>query len=106
MTPRQCGLPARYVSRAVALAVLCAETSMCRIKTRIQAASSEDEEKSDGPRKDLSVSALLVSILKEEGIAGYYRGFAATMLNTFSMRAPPLIHIPCSAHANSQYHFP
>lgn len=25
-------------------------------------------------------------ILKEEGIAGYYRGFGATMLNTFSMR--------------------
>lgn len=31
--------------------------------------------------------ALLLSILKEEGIAGYYRGFTATMINTFSMRA-------------------
>ena len=31
--------------------------------------------------------ALLKRILKEEGIAGFYRGFGATMLNTFSMRA-------------------
>ena len=31
--------------------------------------------------------ALLKRILKEEGIAGFYRGFSATMLNTFSMRA-------------------
>jgi hypothetical protein len=32
------------------------------------------------------VRALLKRILKEEGIAGFYRGFGATMLNTFSMR--------------------
>jgi len=29
---------------------------------------------------------VLLKILKEEGLAGWYRGFAATMLNTFSMR--------------------
>jgi Mitochondrial carrier protein len=32
------------------------------------------------------VRALLKYILKEEGISGFYRGFGATMLNTFSMR--------------------
>ena len=29
-------------------------------------------------------------ILAEEGVAGFYRGFGATMLNTFSMRTPVL----------------
>jgi len=32
------------------------------------------------------VRTLLKRILKEEGFAGFYRGFCATMLNTFSMR--------------------
>jgi solute carrier family 25 (peroxisomal adenine nucleotide transporter), member 17 len=31
--------------------------------------------------------SMLLRILKEEGVAGWYSGFAATMLNTFSMRA-------------------
>ncbi|KZT67458.1 mitochondrial carrier [Daedalea quercina L-15889] len=48
-------------------------------KTRIQAAT-------EGNGERLSVKAILLRILKEEGIAGYYRGFAATMLNTFSMQ--------------------
>jgi hypothetical protein len=30
--------------------------------------------------------SMLLRILKDEGIAGWYSGFAATMLNTFSMR--------------------
>ena len=47
-----------------------------RVKTRIQADSSNG----------CSVRALLKRILEEEGIAGFYRGFGATMLNTFSMR--------------------
>jgi len=46
------------------------------IKTRIQADSANGR----------SVRALLKRILKEEGIAGFYRGFCATMLNTFSMQ--------------------
>jgi hypothetical protein len=46
------------------------------IKTRIQADSANAR----------SVRALLKHILKEEGIAGFYRGFGATMLNTFSMQ--------------------
>jgi len=47
-----------------------------RVKTRIQADSANGR----------SVRALLKRILKEEGFAGFYRGFGATMLNTFSMR--------------------
>ncbi|KAH9953900.1 mitochondrial carrier domain-containing protein [Russula dissimulans] len=46
------------------------------IKTRIQADSANGR----------SIRALLKRILKEEGIAGLYRGFGATMLNTFSMQ--------------------
>ncbi|KAI0255043.1 adenine nucleotide transporter [Lactifluus subvellereus] len=46
------------------------------VKTRIQADSSNGR----------SVRALLKRIFKEEGIAGFYRGFGATMLNTFSMQ--------------------
>jgi len=49
------------------------------VKTRIQAAT-------EGNEKKLSIKSLLLRILKEEGIAGYYRGFIATMLNTFSMQ--------------------
>lgn len=51
------------------------------VKTRIQASSS-----GKGKGKDASISALLVRILKEEGISGYYKGFGASMLNTFSMQ--------------------
>jgi hypothetical protein len=52
-----------------------------RVKTRIQADSANGR----------SVRALLKRILKEEGITGFYRGFGATMLNTFSMRTPFLL---------------
>lgn len=55
------------------------------MKTRIQAASdASDEEK-------LSILGILERILREEGVMGYYRGFLATMLNTFSMRKPCLL---------------
>jgi len=47
-----------------------------RVKTRIQADSANER----------SVRTLLKRILKEEGFSGFYRGFGATMLNTFSMR--------------------
>ncbi|KAH9928375.1 mitochondrial carrier domain-containing protein [Fomitopsis serialis] len=50
------------------------------VKTRIQAATEGNE------KEKLSIKSLLLRILKEEGIAGYYRGFIATMLNTFSMQ--------------------
>jgi len=46
------------------------------VKTRIQADTGRSR----------SVRALLLHILREEGITGFYRGFGATMLNTFSMR--------------------
>lgn len=53
-----------------------------RVKTRIQASHADRD-----PAERLAVLPLLLRILKREGVAGYYRGFAATMLNTFSMRA-------------------
>lgn len=53
------------------------------VKTRIQAT---DDKKGKGKAKALSVSALLVKILQDEGLGGYYKGFGASMLNTFSMR--------------------
>ncbi|KAL1666845.1 mitochondrial carrier domain-containing protein [Schizophyllum commune] len=51
-------------------------------KTRIQALPS------DGPKTQADVSMLrvLLRVYKREGIMGWYRGFAATMLNTFSMQ--------------------
>ena len=62
----------------------CADT-IIRAKTRIQAASSDAKGK--GKRKaQLSILGMLLRILKEEGFVGWYKGFAATMLNTFSMR--------------------
>ncbi|KAF7316676.1 hypothetical protein HMN09_00400500 [Mycena chlorophos] len=48
-------------------------------KTQIQASNSKRKD-------DLSMLAVLVRIFKREGIAGYYKGFWATMLNTFSQQ--------------------
>ncbi|KAI0067295.1 mitochondrial carrier [Artomyces pyxidatus] len=53
------------------------------IKTRIQAAHTED---ADEDLSELSVTSLALKIIKEDGFLGLYRGFAATMLNTFSMQ--------------------
>ena len=55
-----------------------------RAKTRIQAATSDS--KKGSKKAQLSMLSMLLRILKEEGIVGWYKGFAATMLNTFSMR--------------------
>lgn len=52
----------------------------CSAKTRIQALP-----KSKG-NDDPSMFALIIRIFKREGLAALYRGFGATMLNTFSMR--------------------
>ncbi|KIP10493.1 hypothetical protein PHLGIDRAFT_231750 [Phlebiopsis gigantea 11061_1 CR5-6] len=49
-------------------------------KTRLQAYHATKE------REPPSLVALLKQIYEEEGIAGYYKGFLATMLNTFSMQ--------------------
>ncbi|TRM64334.1 mitochondrial carrier domain-containing protein [Schizophyllum amplum] len=51
-------------------------------KTRIQALPS------DGPKTkaDVSMLRVLLRVYKSEGIMGWYRGFAATMINTFSMQ--------------------
>ncbi|PPQ64597.1 hypothetical protein CVT26_001995 [Gymnopilus dilepis] len=52
-------------------------------KTRIQALPSDAK----GKGKDqLSMTSVLLRIYKQEGILGLYRGFGATMLNTFSMQ--------------------
>ena len=53
------------------------------VKTRIQASTGEGREK-------LSLVSVILRILREDGFAGYYRGFMATMINTFSMRTFPL----------------
>ncbi|KAJ3554712.1 hypothetical protein NM688_g2959 [Phlebia brevispora] len=47
------------------------------VKTRLQAAH--------GVRR-ASIISVLLEIIKKEGFGGYYRGFGATMLNTFSMQ--------------------
>ncbi|THH08596.1 hypothetical protein EW145_g2595 [Phellinidium pouzarii] len=52
------------------------------VKTRIQAASASTK----GRDRKLSLAALLLRILREEGISGFYSGFGANMLNTFSTR--------------------
>ncbi|KDQ56972.1 hypothetical protein JAAARDRAFT_131413 [Jaapia argillacea MUCL 33604] len=50
------------------------------VKTRIQA----DAKASEG--HDLAISSVILRIFKDEGFWGFYRGFTATMLNTFSMQ--------------------
>ncbi|KAG8748100.1 ADP/ATP carrier protein [Ceratobasidium sp. 414] len=58
-------------------------------KTRIQATGSSGKDKK-GKGKDgsdrLSILPLLLRILKEEGVKGYYGGFGASMANTFFMQ--------------------
>ncbi|KAG8736590.1 ADP/ATP carrier protein [Ceratobasidium sp. 428] len=58
-------------------------------KTRIQATGSSGRDKK-GKGKDgldrLSILPLLLRILKEEGVKGYYGGFGASMANTFFMQ--------------------
>lgn len=56
---------------------------MFSAKTRIQA--SDEDAKGKG-KKPLSMTSVLIDIFKKEGLLGWYDGFAATMLNTFSMR--------------------
>jgi len=55
------------------------------------------------------VRALLKRILQEEGITGFYRGFGATMLNTFSMRtsffSPPFPSLPTKRPATEYAYF-
>jgi hypothetical protein len=58
--------------------------TLCRAKTRIQAIPADGKGKGKDNRSMLSV---LLRIYKKEGVFGLYRGFGATMLNTFSMRA-------------------
>lgn len=55
-----------------------------RAKTRIQALPSNVKGKN---KEGLSMLSVLLRVYREEGILGMYRGFGATMLNTFSMRA-------------------
>ncbi|KAG8894725.1 ADP/ATP carrier protein [Tulasnella sp. 403] len=52
------------------------------VKTRIQAAEGKGKDKA----KALSVWSSLFKILREEGFGGYYKGFGASMLNTFSLQ--------------------
>ena len=63
------------------------------MKTRIQAATSDS---GASKQEKLTILGVLESIFREEGFMGYYRGFMATMLNTFSMRAHSSSTIPLS----------
>jgi hypothetical protein len=60
-----------------------------------------------GKRKDdLSMLSMLLEIFKQEGINGWYRGFAATMLNTFSMRAFSITSYPFPYRADYPKNMP
>ncbi|KAJ7455300.1 mitochondrial carrier domain-containing protein [Mycena galericulata] len=48
-------------------------------KTRIQASKGKSKD-------ELSMFSVLLRIFKREGVFGFYRGFWATMINTFSMQ--------------------
>lgn len=63
-----------------------ADGSNCSVKTRIQAASGPSKGKGKDGVPPISITGLLFGIIKQEGIAGYYKGFGASMLNTFSTR--------------------
>jgi len=52
-------------------------------KTRIQALPSDAKGKN---KDELSMFAVLLRIFRKEGLSGWYRGFGATMLNTFSQQ--------------------
>jgi len=56
------------------------------VKTRIQAATSASNGKKKEGQVSVSVLSLLFKILNEEGVWGFYKGFGASMLNTFSMQ--------------------
>lgn len=87
LTVLQRRLPARHVRpRTTAAAWACID-DVCRAKTRIQATPAK------AGRRQQSVAAILLKILREEGPAGYYRGFFASMLNTFSTRSYARAHI-------------
>ncbi|KLO17420.1 adenine nucleotide transporter [Schizopora paradoxa] len=55
------------------------------VKTRIQAENSSSGEKGKGKQK-LTMTGVLLRVLREEGVSGLYNGFGASMLNTFSMQ--------------------
>ncbi len=55
------------------------------VKTRIQAARDVK-----GHDDKTSITGILLKVIEEEGLAGLYKGFGATMLNTFSMRMSPI----------------
>ena len=66
----------------------CALTFQKSAKTRIQALPAGIKCRSN----DLTLTKVLARIYQEEGVTGLYRGFGATMLNTFSMRKSFSLH--------------
>ena len=74
---------------------MCGSISAHSVKTKIQADTSPNQGLKGKENADINASilSLLVRIYHEEGIAGYYRGFGASMLNTFSMRSSSLFHL-------------
>jgi adenine nucleotide transporter 17 len=47
--------------------------------------------------------SVLLAIFKKEGIRGFYRGFGATMINTFSMRTLTIYVVQYDNDANSRH---
>ena len=99
MSPRAIGLYILLIRKSLALVGLSGSTSVYSVqfsvKTKIQAdaISTKGLKGKQSADINLSILSLLVRIYHEEGIAGYYRGFGASMLNTFSMRSSSLSFI-------------
>lgn len=53
----------------------------CRAKTHIQAGSRHHSKET---RR--SIFRLLIKIMKEEGVSGFYKGFAMNMVSVFTQR--------------------
>lgn len=60
-----------------------------RVKTRIQAAHDHDAGLSKQQKQ--TVLGLLLRIWHKEGLPGFFKGFSANMINTFSMRMSSLL---------------
>jgi hypothetical protein len=62
------------------------------VKTRIQA--SQDEGPSLSKQQKKTVLGLILRIWHKEGVPGFFKGFSANMINTFSMRTSDSPCIP------------
>lgn len=79
--PHDCSVKTRIQTDVAATKIDSAKSALASSAVRPASASSVAAvKKAGGARK------MFMRILKEQGIAGLYRGFGASMLNTFSMQ--------------------